>query len=44
LLRDHQYLVGARPEALRVSSLELTDAWLGLVERAHADLSAGELQ
>jgi ribonuclease P protein component len=44
LLHDHQYLVGARRDALSASSVELTDAWLGLVERAHADLSEGGLQ
>jgi hypothetical protein len=36
-LPDHQYLIGASPAALRATSSELTDAWLGLVERAHAD-------
>jgi ribonuclease P protein component len=44
LLRDHQYLIGAQREALRASTVELTDAWLGLVERAHAELSEGGLR
>jgi hypothetical protein len=39
LLCDHQYLVGARREALRATPVELADAWSGLVDRAHASLS-----
>jgi hypothetical protein len=38
---DHQYLVGARSDALAMSPAELTEAWLGLVDRAHQDLPAG---
>jgi ribonuclease P protein component len=34
-----QYLVGANPQALQVSSSELTTTWLQLVERAHGELS-----
>lgn len=34
---DYQYLIGAGPEALRASSRQLTDAWLGLLDRAHHD-------
>ena len=36
---DCQYLVGAGPQALHVSSSELTDAWLHLLDRAHGELS-----
>jgi ribonuclease P protein component len=36
---DCQYLVGANPQALQISSTELTTTWLRLVERAHEELS-----
>ena len=36
---DCQYLVGAGPQALHVSSRELNDAWLHLLDRAHEELS-----
>jgi|GEM_PF-2558429 len=37
---NYQYLVGARSDALRMSPAELTETWVGLVERAHQDLPA----
>jgi ribonuclease P protein component len=39
LQSDCQYLIGASPQALRVSSAELTATWLSLVDRAHGELS-----
>jgi ribonuclease P protein component len=35
LLPDCQYLIGAKPAALRESQLELTNTLLDLLERAH---------
>jgi ribonuclease P protein component len=35
LLPNYQYLVGSGPEALSVSTTELTAAWLHLLDRAH---------
>jgi ribonuclease P protein component len=37
---DWQYLVGVGPRARQASSSELTDAWLGLLDRAHEDRAA----
>ena len=39
---DHQYLIGAAPQALRASSSELTAAWLALIDRAHAGMTQSE--
>jgi ribonuclease P protein component len=39
---DHQYLIGAGPQALRASSAELTASWLALIDRAHGDMTHSE--
>jgi ribonuclease P protein component len=42
LYPDHQYLIGAGPQALRLSATDLTASWLSLVERAHDELTESE--
>ena len=39
---DHQYLIGAGTQALRLTPAELNEMWLDLVDRSHRELTESE--